>query len=287
MSLLAPPLQAFVAIVKHKTVHAAARELHISQTAVTQRLRTLEKRLKTTLFTRTRRGMLITSEGEALLRYCNAARELEGETLAHISGAGLVSDIQVGITGPSSLMRARIIPQCFKIMEQFPHLLMEFIVNDRENRDKELRSGKCQFAAIQVDDVAAEMSHKLLEPEHYVLICSAAWHGRKLADIIKNETIIDFNPEDQIAYNYLKYYDLFDLVRHQRHFVNHTEALAIMLINGFGYGVLTKEFSKRYVDAGELVILNNGRTYENPMALAWYERPEPPAYFSAIVDGIK
>ncbi len=73
MSLLSPQLEAFVAITRYRTVHAAAVDLHITQTAVTQRIRTLETRLRTTLFTRTRRGMLLTPEGEALLRYCHAA----------------------------------------------------------------------------------------------------------------------------------------------------------------------------------------------------------------------
>ncbi|PJB09950.1 MAG: LysR family transcriptional regulator, partial [Gammaproteobacteria bacterium CG_4_9_14_3_um_filter_38_9] len=84
MSLLSPNLIAFMAIVKHKTVHGAADAIHLTQTAVTQRIRSLEKQLKTTLFVRTRRGMVLTQEGEALWRYCMAAKSLEGEALARI-----------------------------------------------------------------------------------------------------------------------------------------------------------------------------------------------------------
>ena len=141
MSLLSPQLQAFVAITKHHTVHAAAIDLHITQTAVTQRIRGLEARLKTTLFIRTRRGMILTAEGEALLRYCQAANELEGQTMAHISGSAKASEVRICITGPNSLMRSRIIPQCFPVMKQFPNLLMHFDVTDIEERDKLLRAG--------------------------------------------------------------------------------------------------------------------------------------------------
>jgi LysR family transcriptional regulator (chromosome initiation inhibitor) len=52
MSLLGPNLDAFMAVVAHKTVHAAAEGLCITQTAATQRIRNLEQRLKTTLFVR-------------------------------------------------------------------------------------------------------------------------------------------------------------------------------------------------------------------------------------------
>ena len=68
MSLLSPQLQAFLKVAEQKTVHGAADKLFLTQTAVTQRIRTLETSLGTTLFIRTRRGMALTSEGGALLR---------------------------------------------------------------------------------------------------------------------------------------------------------------------------------------------------------------------------
>src|SRR5262245_44627485 len=106
MSLLSPQLEAFVTIARHKTVHGAAVALHITQTAVTQRIRMLESRLGTTLFIRTRRGMMLTTEGEALLRYCQAASELEGEALAIIQGAAKETAIRFCITGPTSIMHS-------------------------------------------------------------------------------------------------------------------------------------------------------------------------------------
>ena len=52
MSLLSPPLEAFWAVVRKGTVQDASYILGITQTGVTQRIRSLEKQLKTTLFTR-------------------------------------------------------------------------------------------------------------------------------------------------------------------------------------------------------------------------------------------
>lgn len=46
MSLLPPALEAFLAIAQLKTVHGAARQLHMTQTAITQRIRSLESRLR-------------------------------------------------------------------------------------------------------------------------------------------------------------------------------------------------------------------------------------------------
>lgn len=286
MSLLSPQLEAFMAVAKQKTVHGAAGVLHITQTAVTQRIHALEAKLSSTLFTRTRRGMMLTPEGEALLRYCHAATELEGEALAKIKGAAIETTLQVCITGPTSIMRSRIIPQCLPVFKKFPNLLAYFDINDMEDRVKTLRSGQSQFAIIRQEDVAPEMEYKILHPEHYVLVCTSAWQQRKLRDILRNERIIDYDPSDQMSFNYLKQFNLFEFARHERHFVNRTESLALMLFAGLGYGTLTTEFAKPYIEKNELIVLNSGKIYKNILALAWYARPEPPKYFTALIEAM-
>lgn len=287
MSLLGPQLDAFMAIVKCKTVHGAAEAISLTQTAVTQRIRALESSLRTTLFIRTRRGMLLTSEGEALWRYCQSAKALEGQALAQIQGEASETEVTISISAPTSMMTARILPDCLGISRDFPHLLIHFDVNDLENRHQALKSAQCDFAVLSEEHLASEMKYKRLKPEQYVLVASSAWKNRRLKEIVANERIIDFDPTDQITVNYLKQYGLFNLAKHGRHFVNRTENLAFLIAEGVGYSTLTKEFAEPYVDDGQLIILNKAQTYNLNPILAWYDRPEPPAYFSAIIDGIE
>ncbi len=287
MSLLSPQLQAFMAVVEHKTVHGAATEIHLTQTAVTQRIRTLEASLKTTLFIRTRRGMVLTHEGEALLRYCQVTKGLEGEALAAIQGAAIETEIELTINAPTSIMRSRVIPNCLPIMTQFPNLLIQFDTNDVEHRHKALRSGKSDLVIINEEDLTPEMKYKKLQPEKYALVASHQWKGRKLKEIIANERIIDFNPADQATFNYLKQYDLLDHAQHGRYFVNRTESLAFLVSQGLGYTTLAKEFTLPYVEKKQLCLLNSGKSYNTSPVLAWFDRSVPPKYFSAIIDAIK
>ncbi len=287
MSLLSPALEAFLAVVKHKTVHGAAEHIHLTQTAVTQRIRTLEQRLSTTLFIRSKRGMALTQEGEALLHYCQAAQNLAGQAMAKIQGAGEVSTVSMTLTGPSSMMRSRIIPQCLPVMRRFPNLLLRFDINDIENRHKTLRTGDCDLALVQKEDLLPEMQHKLLAPEEYVLVCCNAWKNRSLKEIITQERIVDFDPTDQLTFQYLKHHKLFDQAKLERHYANRTEDLAMLVTEGMGYSLLTREFSQPYIDKGELWVMNQGKTYVNQMALAWFDRPEPPAYFAALLQAIQ
>jgi LysR family transcriptional regulator (chromosome initiation inhibitor) len=286
MALLNPHLEAFMAVAAHKTVHAGARAIHLSQTAMTQRIHSLEEKLKTSLFVRTRQGMLLTSEGEKLLRYCHTVATFSHETLTDMMNAGIESIQRVKISGPSSIMSSRIIPFGMKIMRQFPELYITFDVDDTDNTVTALRTGLSQFSILKTEQVTRDMESKMLAPEKYLLVCTRQWKGRKLNDILQSERIIDFDESDQASIHYLKQFDLLKQAQADRLFVNRTESLSKMLIEGYGYGVLTKEFSKPYLDNGDLITLNSGKILENFLTLAWYKRPEPPKYFLAMINAI-
>ena len=287
MILLDAQLVAFEAIVREGTVHGAAESLFLTQTAVTQRLRQLEQKLKATLFIRSRRGMLLTAEGEQLHRYCQRVTEMSSAVLTRIQGAGTLSNLRVKIAGPTSVMRSRIIPHCKEIMKKFPKLHMSFLIDDHIDISHQLKSGAFDLVILSPEHVTHEMVSKPLEPEQYLLVCSVQWAHRKLIDIISNEKIIDFGQDDQMTFSYLKKYDLLKYIQTERHFVNNTESIAQLFINELGYGVLSKEFAAPYIKSGELLVINENKSYLNPISLAWYPRPEQPDYFSAIIHAIK
>jgi DNA-binding transcriptional LysR family regulator len=230
--------------------------------------------------------MSLTHEGQALLRYCQAAQDLEGEALAKIVGAGHQSVVRVCITGPSSIMRSRIVPLALPVLTKLKEIVVVFDMNDLETREDALRSGKAQLAILSRERVANEMDSKLLKPEKYVLVGPLAWKKRTLSNILKKEKIIDFDPSDTMTFDYLKKHKLLEQANSERHFINNTESLVEMFKAGLGYGVLTTEFAAPFLKRGDITLLNSGGIYENQMALAWYPRQQMPKYFQALVDAI-
>lgn len=287
MNLISPQLQAFMAVVEKKTVHAAADLLHLTQTAITQRIRGLETHLKTTLFLRSRRGMELTREGEALLRYCQTVKILEGETIAKIVGSGLTTEVEIRIAGPSSIMRSRIIPALLDFPKKFPNVLLHFIFNDVESSQQQLKAGECDFAILPNTHVAQEMSSKALKSERYKLVCAASWQKRSLKEILQSERIIDFNPSDNMTLNYLQHFNLLPTAQKSRHFVNNIDSMAALVEAGIGYTTLTEEFASTHIHAKKMIVLNNNKSYEHYPALVWYPRAEMPSYFSDLVKRIK
>jgi DNA-binding transcriptional LysR family regulator len=112
----------FNAIARHGSFSAAATALRVTQPGLTKAVRRLEASLNCTLFRRLPRGVVLTQQGEALLRH---ARLLEVQIedarkeVRALSG-GAFGELRIG-AGPSWLGRAlpRIIA---KLSEEYPRL---------------------------------------------------------------------------------------------------------------------------------------------------------------------
>ena len=291
MSLLSPPLAAFWAVVQKGTVQEAARTLGLTQTGVTQRVRSLEKQLKTTLFIRSRKGMKLTLEGESLLQYVKNSLENEGMTLSKIQGTSIDSIIEIGITGPSSILRSRVIPKLSEAVKNKTisinkNLRFRFDLSDVDSNAEKLKTGLCDLAILEHHDVTLEMDSKILKAERYKLYVATSWKRRTFSEITSTESIIDFNSKDLMTFNYLEKYKLKSKVKKERHYANNTDALTSMVISGIGYSVLSEEYAQQYIKKGELFDVSPNQYFDFKIALAWYHRPQMPEYFKMITKTI-
>jgi LysR family transcriptional regulator, chromosome initiation inhibitor len=281
-----PLLDAFQAVVETGTVHSAAKKIGVTQTAVTKRIKALENALQMTTFLRSRRGMSLTDEGKALLQHCRAVQDLEGTFLSRISGKAK-DEIQLTIIGPTSAISTRIARDCQALYEKHPYLRLHLQSDDHSNLIDLVRKGSADLAIIPPTDVPREMHSKLLQSDRYVLVACSAWKRRPLKDIVENERIIDFYESDQTTRRYLKKFNLESHVKKSRLYVNENQALVRFFSEGVGFGTLTTEVARPYLDSGELITLNGGHSMEDPLALTWYPRVQKAVYFSNLVRSIK
>lgn len=283
MSLLSPHLKAFMAVVQRGTVHGAGKSLHLTQTGITQRIRTLEQELGATLFLRSRKGMRLTQEGEVLLRYCRGVIDLEGETLNQIQEFGKSKAVFLTLAGPTSVMASRIVELCSDLYHQWPQLHLSFNLTDADDRISLVREGKASLAIVSPEQVPLEMASKVLRPDQYILVASSRWKGRRLAEVLENERVIDFDEGDLTTLNYLKKFQLNSQLKRPRIYANDNEVILKLFSKGVGFGTLTQEVARPYLESGELYALNGGAILEDPLALVWYPRPVMPAYFKALI----
>jgi LysR family transcriptional regulator (chromosome initiation inhibitor) len=287
MMLMSQNMQAFFAVTRTGTVGGAAANLGLTQTAVSHRIKSIEREVGASLFIRNRNGMTLTQEGEAILQYCLQAEELEGRVMAKIVGSGILSPVNITIAGPTSLISSRIVKQTQTLHAKWPHLRLSFRIDDNETRLSLLKTGRVHFVIVRPQYVVAELDSKMLQPEKFLLVGHPSWKGRKLNDILADETIIDFHEDDPTTEKYLSEFELLHFSTGARIFANENRALIELFCAGVGFGTLSREIAEPYISNGRLIALNSGKSMNDPAALAWFPRKEMPEYFKEIITAIK
>jgi DNA-binding transcriptional LysR family regulator len=91
-------VRAFVRVVDRGSVSAAARDLHITQSAVTKRLQRLESLLGAKLFDRAQRPVGLTAAGHTALEKCRRLLNDMNDLRAAVSdGRAVLADVRIGV----------------------------------------------------------------------------------------------------------------------------------------------------------------------------------------------
>jgi DNA-binding transcriptional LysR family regulator len=164
-------VQAFVAIADRGSFQSAADSLHVTQTAITQRLRKLETYLGVTLIERTTRSMALTVIGRSFLPQ---ARRLLGE----------LADALVEIRETGEARRGDVSIACVPTVgvQYLPRILQEYAARYPHNRIKILdhSSGAVEETVLRREvefginiarDPHPDLFSVPLTADHYVLIC--------------------------------------------------------------------------------------------------------------------
>ncbi len=120
----------------------ASRQLYISQSAVSQSVKTLEKKLGTPLFVRSTKSVQLTPEGENLLRHVEPAIQLirQGET--SLIEAGSLGGGQLRIGATDTICRHLLIPYLNRYHKTWPQVHIRIINQTSLNCVDLLESGQ-------------------------------------------------------------------------------------------------------------------------------------------------
>lgn len=122
-------LQAFVTVVREGSFTRAAATLGVTQSALSQTIGALEKRLQIRLLTRTTRSVSPTAAGERLVqaigrRFDEIEAELDALTALRDKPAGTVR-----ITCSDQVLKGTLLPKLGPLLQEYPDIKLEFDVN--------------------------------------------------------------------------------------------------------------------------------------------------------------
>lgn len=149
----------FCMVGKCQSFSKAAKELYMTQPAVSQAVMQLERELNIRLFTRTYRGVTLTNEGKTLFEYANAAISLINvgeEKLLEIKNL-TAGELKIGVG--DTISRYFLLPYLEEFNEKYPNIKFKIINSTTSELCEILKSGEIDIAICNfpIDDEALEL----------------------------------------------------------------------------------------------------------------------------------
>ncbi|REE81521.1 DNA-binding transcriptional LysR family regulator [Paenibacillus taihuensis] len=119
-------LEAFLAVCQIQNFTKAAEHLHISQSAVTARIKGLETEVGKTLLLRDNRNVKLTQAGIAFLPYAQRMIRLYAESKLTLSEQ---FEHQLILSGPGSVWHYRYLPNILAFRQNHPEVAVKFLSN--------------------------------------------------------------------------------------------------------------------------------------------------------------
>ena len=140
----------FCTVARCGSLSNAAKELYVSQPAISQSMHRLEYALGCKLFTRTSRGIALTNEGEILFAYADKAIGLIEAAEDKLNRMRTLQSGTLVIGASDTLCQSFLLPFVDKFHAEYPHIQLQFRNRTTPNTIELLRAGKVEIAAVNL-----------------------------------------------------------------------------------------------------------------------------------------
>ncbi|GAA1462674.1 LysR family transcriptional regulator ArgP [Nocardiopsis exhalans] len=256
-------LRTLTALIDEGTFEAAARRLHVTASAVSQRVRAMEQTAGKVLVQRTN-PVVPTEAGDAVLRYARQVLLLDQDVLCALQATGR----EGGWARVPLAVNADSLSTWFleAISELPPELEAAFEIHrdDEEHTTSLLRSGAVMAAVTSTPEAVQGCSVEGLGIMRYHAVCSPAFaerYGSGDPELLLDAPVVNFDRKDDLQDRFLR-----DLAgspsRGPRHYIPASADFARTVLLGFGWGVVPEHQCSRDLESGRLIALAPGRPVE-------------------------
>lgn len=268
MQLDSRQLAAFAAVLHEGSFEAAARALHVTPSAVSQRIKALEERLGRVLI---RRGSpcAATEAGESLQRHAQQLQVLEAQALAPFGlEAGAAAALPLSIAVNADSLATWFVPALAAVRERHG-IAIDLHVEDQDHSSELLRQGRV-LAAVSAEPAPVQGCRVApLGRMRYRAVASPAFMRRHFPRGVDDEALAQapcnvFNQKDQLQARFLRLLTRRRLQPPQ-HRIPSTHGFIHAALHGLGWGMNPEDLVAPLLARGELVELAPGRTLDVPL----------------------
>ena len=242
-------LVTLIAIIDEGSFEAAAKVLHVTTGAVSQRIKSLENRLGQPLLIRSN-PLCLTAPGEDVMQLARKVKLLQDEALLSIAGADNTSGqaLPIAVNHDSLTCWFSGVLTCFTQQPQMP--LLDIRASDNVSTNQLLKSGAVVAAITALDhSVPGCRLHKLGALEYFA-VCSKSTYQQCFAtgfsfDKLAAVPVVLFDHDDHLDEQLFKLHQcaVADL---QRHYIPDSREQLKAILQGAGWGLIPRQLLEEF-----------------------------------------
>lgn len=152
----------------------ASKQLFISQSAVSQSIKVLEKKLNQTLFVRSTKRVHLTPEGEILFKHIEPAMNLIKQGENQLLESNSLNGGQLRIGASDTICRYYLVPYLNQFHKQYPHVHIKVTNQTSIECATLLEHGQVDFIVVNYPNSALSGSHvpRIINEFHDVFVAN-------------------------------------------------------------------------------------------------------------------
>lgn len=252
-------LAAFAEALREGSFELAARNLNVTPSAISQRIKLLEERMGQVLIQRCT-PCQATAAGRLLLRHAEELALLESELLVElgVADAGATSAVRIPMVINADSLDSWFL-EVFDALGASPTMTLDLRVEDQDHSMVLLREGTV-MAGVSANAKAIQGCR--VEPlgvMRYLALASPAYAGRHFAAGLNAESLnaapmLMFNKKDGLQQVFLA--RLTDaVIKPPTHYVPTTRSFGEAVLRGMTWGMIPEQLAEAHLKAGQLIEL--------------------------------
>lgn len=291
MDLQLDQLAAFVTAVDRGTFEAAARELSVTPSAISQRIKALEQGVGRVLLLRTK-PITTTASGETILRLARAVQLLEHDAALELhaeDGLAPARPAVIPIVVNADSLATWILPVLAELAAREP-VAFDLSREDQDHSTELLRAGSVMAAVTSSREAVQGCTVELLGSMRYRPMAAPTFVDQWFADGVTAQALaaaplVVFDRKDDLQDAYLRRRSV-DPADPPRHHVPASADFAAAVHLGLGWGMLPDAQAVDSVSDGALVVLDESGRLDVPLYWQQWRLHSPllQRVASAVVD---
>jgi LysR family transcriptional regulator (chromosome initiation inhibitor) len=264
-------VRTLLAVVDEGTFDAAAAALHVTPSAVSQRVKALEQRTGRVLLMRTK-PVRLTGSGQVVVRFARQLARLERDARAELGMTGIGEPARLSIAVNADSLATWFLPALTCVPEEL-RICFELHREDQDHTTALLREGLVMAAVTSSPDPVQGCSVRQLGHMRYLPVASPAfaarwlggWPETSLRQVLTDAPVVVFDRRDDLQDRFARKLTRGRGASALRHYVPTSEGFVDAVVSGMGWGMVPRAQAEPGLRAGALVNLDPDRPIDVPL----------------------